>query len=109
MLIGLFCRLKTLVITASNKIVETHLQKNGYLFSISRRGRILTGAKDSPHPPPLKSDEYPFGILTFLITVEGEGDLRSLINTILAYKASVSQAFLELYVQNRNIAGILTC
>lgn len=57
MLIRLFCRVKTLLITTSNYIVEIRLQtieiKKTHWFSYfsSPKKRILTSARDFPRPP----------------------------------------------------------
>lgn len=56
MLIRLFCRVKTLLITTSNYIVEIRLQtieiKKTHWFSYfnSPKKRILTSARDFPRP-----------------------------------------------------------
>lgn len=57
MLIRLFCRVKTLLITTSNYIVEIRLQtieiKKTHWFSYFSlpKKRILTSARDFPRPP----------------------------------------------------------
>ena len=57
MLICLFRRVKTLLITTSNNIKETRLQTteikktSGFLISIRlKKKRILTSTRDSPRP-----------------------------------------------------------
>ena len=71
MLIGLFCRVKTLLITTSNNIVETRLQTieikktTGFLISILVK-KEFSGVQEIP-PPPARSVPLLFSWLSLQV------------------------------------------